>query len=198
MKITQIKQQVKRQDRYSIYIDGKYNFSLGEAELLRAGLRKDQELSESELDQLTNQSKLGKLYDRTLNLLSFRPRSEWELRDYLKRKKEDEETIEKILNLLSERGYVDDKRFAERWVENRRLLKPISQRRLQAELKQKRVAGNIIDEVLAGDETDEREVLRKLVERKAKRYPDRQKFMQYLARQGYNYDDIKSVLAEID
>lgn len=196
MKITAIKQQVKRSDRYSIYLDEKYTFSLGESDLLRSGLRIGQELDERQVTELQDTSRLGKLYDQTLNLLSFRPRSEWELRDYLKRKKQAPQDVDETLNKLSKSGYVDDKQFAQRWVENRRLLKPISKRRLQAELKQKRVPNPIIDEVLEDDETDEREVLRALVARKTARYPDRTKFMQYLARQGYNYDDIKAVLAD--
>ena len=44
MKITAIKQQVKRQDRYSIYGDGKYLFSFSESELLNSGIKIGQEL----------------------------------------------------------------------------------------------------------------------------------------------------------
>lgn len=198
MKITAIKQQVKRADRYSIYVDGKYSFSLGENELLRLGLHSGQEITEQELAAYRDESDYGKLFDKTLNLLSFRLRSEWELRDYLKRKKAEPEIIEKILNKLSINGYVDDEQFARRWVENRRLLKTTSRRRIAQELKQKRISNDIIDKVLAEDkeETDEREVLRELVDKKKHRYPDQTKLMQYLARQGYSYEDIKAVLNE--
>ena len=200
MKITKIARQVKRADRYSIYPDGKYSFSLGEGELLKLGLHSGQELTEEELASFRDESDYGKWFDKTLNLLSYRMRSEWELRDYLKRKKAPEEFIEKILNKLSINGYVNDEQFAKRWVENRRLLKTTSRRKLMMELKQKRIPSDIIDRVLADDkdQTDERELLKELVEKKRARYPDKLKFMQYLARQGYNYDDIKSVLNEED
>lgn len=199
MRVTAIKQQVKRVDRYSIYLDGKYTFSLGEGELLKLGLYTGQELTEAELTNYRNESEQGKWFDKTLNLLSYRLRSEWELRDYLKRKDCPPEIIEKTLNKLSINGYVNDEQFARRWVENRRLLKATSRRRLSQELRAKRINSDIIDKVLADDkeETDEREVLRALVERKRVRYPDKLKLMQYLARQGYSYDDIKSVLSEV-
>lgn len=199
MKITQIKQQVKRADRYSIYLDGKYSFSLGEGELLKLGLHSGQELTEQELTSYRDEGDYGKWFDKTLNLLSYRQRSEWELRDYLKRKKAPEEHVEKILNKLSINGYVDDQQFAKRWVENRRLLKPTSRRKLMMELKQKHISPNIIDKALADDkeQIDEREILKELVEKKRARYPDKLKFMQYLARQGYNYDDIKSALNDL-
>lgn len=200
MRITQIKQQVKRVDRYSIYLDGSYSFSVGEHELLKLGLHSGQEISQEQLESFQSEASLGKWFDRVLNLLSFRLRSEWELRDYLKRKECPPELIESILNKLTVNGYVNDEQFARRWVENRRLLKATSRRKLMAELMQKRVSSVVIERVLADDQNtvDEREVLRDLVVRKRARYPDRVKFMQYLARQGYRYDDIKNVLEDVD
>lgn len=198
MKITKISQQVKRVDRFSVFVDEKYAFSVGENELIKLGLHSGREISEEELQSFRGESELGKWYDKTLNLLSFRLRSEWELQDYLKRKKAEPEIIVQILNKLRINGYVNDEQFAKRWVENRRLMKPTSRRKLTVELKQKRVPSEIIDKVLDQDksEVDERQILRELVEKKRHRYPDQIKLMQYLARQGYSYDDIKSVLTE--
>lgn len=200
MKITDIKQQVKRADRYSIYIDGKYVFSFSESELLGIGLKVGQEFTEQELDEMKSRAILDKGYDRALNLIMRRPRSEWELRDYLKRKDYAEENIQEILNKLSNRGYVDDADFARRWVENRRLLKSTSKRRLTQELRQKRVPDEVIQLTIEADQTDEQQVLRELIERKRKqtKYQDEQKLMQYLIRQGFNYGDVKSVLSDSD
>jgi regulatory protein len=198
MKVTAIKQQVKRQDRYSIYIDGKYVFSFSQNELLGSGLKVGQELSAEELEGLQGKAVIDKAYDRTLNLISHRPRSEGELRDYLRRKDLGSSNADVVIRRLSERGYVNDLDFAQRWVATRRLLKSTSKRRLQQELRQKRISSDIIDQVLAEDDTDEREVLRELVVRKRKqtKYQDNLKLMQYLSRQGYNYDDIKIVINE--
>ncbi|HTE22170.1 MAG TPA: RecX family transcriptional regulator [Candidatus Limnocylindria bacterium] len=198
MKITAIKQQIKRQDRYSIYVDDKYLFSFSENELIGSGLKVNQELSERELLALKDQAVLGKAYDRALNLISHRPRSEWELRDYLKRKDYDEDVITSTIERLHDRGYVNDLDFARRWVQSRRLLKSTSKRRLSQELRQKRIADDVISQVLEADETDERQVLRELIERKRKqtKYQDNLKLMQYLSRQGFNYDDIKIALAK--
>jgi len=196
VKITDIKQQVKRSDRYSIYVDGKYIFSLGESELLNTGLRINQEFTAEELENLKQTAILDKAYDRALNLISMRKRSQWEMRDYLKHKDYESDIIETILNKLSDNGYVDDRAFAKAWVNTRRLLKATSKRRLQQELRQKRVEDEIIKQVLEEDETDEHEVLRELVAKKRRqsRYQDNFKLMQYLARQGYNYGDIKAAL----
>lgn len=200
MKITAIKQQVKRQDRYSIYIDGKYILSFSQGELMQAKLKVGQELTVDGLRSLQNAAVIDKAYDRALNLISHRPRSEGELRDYLRRKDMTNDIITVIIDRLTERGYVNDLDFAQRWVATRRLLKSTSKRRLMQELRQKRINSDIIDQVLAEDETDEQQVLREIIERKRKqtKYQDNLKLMQYLARQGFHYDDIKTALASGD
>lgn len=198
MKITDIKQQLKRQDRYSIYVDGKYAFSFSEHELLSLTLRINQEFTQDELEKLKKTAVEDKAYMRALDLLMRRSRSEWELRDYLKRKEYTADIIDKIINRLSGAGYVNDKKFATSWVENRRLLKSTSKRKLQMELRQKRIADDVITEVLSEDETDERQVLKDLIAKKQTqtRYQDPQKLMAYLMRQGFNYDDVKSAMQE--
>jgi len=198
MKITAIKQQVKRQDRYSVYVDEKYLFSFSQDELLNSGLKVGLEVSAQELAELQNTAVIDKAYDRALNLISHRPRSEGEMRDYLRRKDLTDHVITTVVNRLTERGYLDDSDFARRWVATRRLLKSTSKRRLSQELRQKRVADDIIKSVLEDDETNELEVLRELIERKRKqlKYQDNLKLMQYLSRQGFSYDDINTALNE--
>lgn len=199
MKITDIKQQVKRADRYSVYIDGKYSFSLSESELLNLSLRVGQEISKQDLESLRQTATEDKAYDSTLNLIMRRQRSEWEIETYLKRKKYEHEIITKTIGRLKEKGYLNDLAFAKAWVRNRRLLKSTSKRKLQLELRQKRVA----DEAIAGaieEETghDEQAMIKEIIAKKRAqtRYGDEQKLIAYLARQGFGYGDIKQALSE--
>lgn len=198
MQITDIKQQQKRKDRYSVYVDSKYAFSLNEIQLLDSGLAKGQEVNEEQIEEFANKSKFGKALDLVWRYLAIRPRSEWELDQYFKRKKFNEEIAAAIKTKVKKLGYLDDEQFARSWVESRRLLKPMSKRRLVQELRQKRIDPEIIDQVLSEDETDELEVLKELIQRKAKqsKYQDKQKLMAYLSRQGFSYDLIKQALGE--
>lgn len=198
MIISAIKQQIKRQDRYSVYIDGTYSCAFSETELLKLGLHVGQELSQAEFEHLKDDSVRDKARYQALGQLSRRQRSEWELRDYLKRKDYTNEVISSVINELADYGYVDDHKFAKAWVANRRLLKAISRRRLYQELRQKRVSDEVIVRVLAEDETDDSSVLREFVTRKRKqtKYQDNSKLMQYLIRQGYKYDDIKTAFSD--
>lgn len=199
MKITAIKQQVKRLDRYSVYVDGSYVCAFSESEVLALEIHVGQELNSNELEQLKDDSTKDKARYLALGQLARRPRSEWELRDYLKRKDYSPEIIEWVVSQLVDYGYIDDKKFAEAWVSNRRLLKPTSHRRLKMELRQKRVADEIINTVLAEDDTDELTVLVDLVARKQKqtKYQDTTKLTQYLLRQGYDYENIKLVISSL-
>lgn len=141
----------------------------------------------------------------------MRPHSSKEVRDYLYRKTRDSrmktgeikkgvapEITERVHERLVEKGYIDDEKFTRYWVENRNLTKGASRRKLQAELRAKGVESGIIDRFLAeSDRSDEGE-LAKIITKKRSRYPDDQKFMQYLARQGFSYDDIKGALTSDD
>lgn len=196
MKITAIKQQIKRADRYSVFVDEKYSFSLSESALIAYRLASGQELTGAELAELKKAAGLDKAYGLALRYVAIRLRSEGELADYFRRKQIDPEAAKQIVERLRSSGLVDDAVFARAWVANRRLLKSVSRRRLQLELRQKHVAADIIDSALREDEGSDRQALRELVDKKRHRYPEPQKFMQYLARQGFGYDDIKSVLSE--
>lgn len=200
MKISAIRQQQKQKNRYSVYVDAVYAFSLSEDALLESGIVPGIEIDTRQLKAYKQLSADDKIQASTFRYAAQRPHSEWELRQYLRRKEASEPVTEKIVAKLIRIGLINDESFAKLWVENRRLLKPVSRRKLALELKQKHIEHALIDTVLKGDDqvTDERVVLHQLILKKQGRYADRQKLMQYLARQGFGFDDIKTVLSEID
>lgn len=196
MKITSIKQQVKRADRYSIFVDGKYEFSLSDTALLESKLANGQELSKGQVREYKQLSADDKVYNNVLRFLAIRPRSRWEIEFYLERKKASPALAESILNKLSNVGLIDDEKFAQAFVNDRRLLRPASRRKLVNELRKKRVAGDIIEEAVGTDQEEEKTALQAIIESKRRqaKYRDDLKLMQYLARQGFNYGDIKAAL----
>ena len=102
---------------------------------------------------------------------------------------------DRVFERLVEKGYVDDEKFARFWVENRNQAKGASRRKLEAELRAKGLASSIIEEAFGETERTDADELQKIIAKKRSRYPDEQKLMQYLARQGFSYDDIKSALS---
>lgn len=197
MKITAIRQQERHKDRYSVYVDGKYGFSLSEGALLGAKLAGGQELTADQVKAYKQLSAEDKIYSNALRYAAMRRRSSWEIENYLKRKETPPTLADQILSKLSDLGFVDDLAFAEAWVANRHLLRPTSRRKLQQELRAKRVSTEIIDKVLREDQTSDQEELRAIIARKRRqaKYQDDTKLMQYLARQGFGYEDIKSAIS---
>jgi regulatory protein len=198
VKITNIEAQVKIRGRYSVFVDEKFAFGISELGLIDSKLRIGQEISKDDLENLKSVAATDKIYNQALSLIMRRPRSRWELEDYLNRKKSEPEIAREVLRKLESKGYIDDLDFARRWVENRRLLRSTSKRKLQLELRQKRVSESIVAQILEEDEADEVEILKDEIRKKLKqsRYQDEMKLMQYLSRQGYSYQDIKTALAE--
>lgn len=199
MKITRIAQQEKRRDRYSVFVDGKYAFSLSEGALLASGLATGQELSAGALAEWKRESADDKLYGAALRYAAMRLRSRWELEQYLHRKGASPALVEIILNKLSKIGLLDDAEFARAFVSNRALLRPTSKRKLQQGLRAKHVSDELIGQTLhrAGEEASDRTALHALIAKKrrtAKFANDDAKLMQYLARQGFGYDDIRNIL----
>lgn len=198
MTITAIRQQQRAKGRYSIYVDERYGFSLSADALLAEKVTVGQAIDMQQLKAYKRLSSEDKAYMLAISYVVRRQRSRGELADYFQRKGYDDKLRRHIMSKLERINLVDDERFAEAWVRNRRIQKPVSKRRLQQELRQKRIADETIERVLVEDEADERTVLRELIacRRKQSKYQDNVKLMQYLARQGFSYDDIKTALAE--
>ena len=196
MKITAIKSQFKRQARYSIFVEGKYSFSLSDMALLESKLTVGLDLTQAQIGELQQTSVDDKLYNLTLGYLAIRPRSEWEIESYLRRKGASPTLLSATLSKLSNVDLINDSKFAEAFVRDRRLLRSTSRRKLILELRKKHVTDSVIQEVVGNEASDEATALTGTIAKKRKqsRYQDDLKLMQYLARQGFNYGDIKNAL----
>lgn len=186
MKITKIIKQKKNPNRVSVFIDDEYSFSLSLNELISAKLVNNQEIDNVRLEQLKKISNDGKVKLRVIEWLFIRPRSKNELLVYLKSKKIDDSLSEQLVDEMQKLKYQNDQEFSKWWVSQRKSqLK--SKRQIIYELRQKRVASNIIDEVMF--DYDESQILEELIIKKSliEKYPDRQKFIQYLNQKGFNY-----------
>lgn len=197
MIITKISPAVKTPGRYNIFVDGQFSFSLDETQLVNLGFKKGDEISESQLDELKNESSFGKNYIRAVALISRRLRSEKELRDYAWRKQWTPDNTDRVVERLRERGYLNDEKFAESFVRSRANTRNFSAKRMQVELQRKGIKPEIIARVMtASDDYDESTALNTLIMKKHGKYDDERKLIAYLARQGFRYDDIKTALAD--
>lgn len=207
MKITAISAQQKDPNRVNVMVEGKYRFSLGMSQVIDLRIKVGNEYSEDELIGLEIESQFGKLYGRALEYSLTRPHSAREIRDYLYRKTRDtpmktggmrkgvsQTVADRVYERLVEKKHVDDAAFARFWVENRNMRKGASKRKIMAELQAKGVDRALIESALGETERTDDEEIMKIIAKKRSRYDDEQKFMQYLARQGFSYDAITTAL----
>ena len=100
-----------------------------------------------------------------------------------------------IITRLQEKGYLNDETFARFYVENRFVKKGISKKRLRLELIKKGISQEIIDQVL--NVRNDEEEIKKVITKKRAKYDD-DKLIQYLIRQGFDYQLAQSLVRETD
>ncbi len=141
---------------------------------------------------------LTKARRRALYLLTDMDRTEKELRDRLKKAGYSENTIARTMEYVRSFGYIDDKKYAEKFIDFAKGKK--SRVRIAYDLAQKGVPRDIIDEAFesAGD-WDEKELIRAMAEKKLRNMDMTdpaayRKVVSYLARKGFSGSDIITVL----
>lgn len=141
-----------------------------------------------------------------LRYLSYRPRSEKELKDYLKRKKVEPLVLDKILLKLYENKFLDDTEFVKWWVEQRTKIRPRGIRIIKAELRQKGISDEMIESGIMNQESGAKNDLglaRKLIEKRLLRYKNLskqelyQKLGAFLGRRGFDWDTIKKAIDDV-
>ncbi|MAT43222.1 MAG: RecX family transcriptional regulator [Anaerolineaceae bacterium] len=199
-KITALKVQKKNPERLNIYLDGEFAFGL--SRIVAAWLSIGQELDQSQIDSLLAKDEIEVAYQRALKFLSYKARSAHEVAQKLTKVGFSDEVTNIVIDRLLTKEYLNDKKFASLWVENRSAFRPRSYRVLSWELKQKKISEDIIQEVLAEADTE-----LELAESAAQKYYRRlenldyesfqKRLSGYLARRGFSYSIVKQVVKNL-
>ena len=194
-KITALRVGKSRGKRVNVFLDGKFAFSLEAEVAVREGLQPGQELSASEIEALARSDHFHRCLNAATHYLSYRPRSESELRERLYQRGFNGDSVEVVLVKLKEQGVVDDMAFTQFWKDNRESFSPRSQWLTKLELKRKGVAEDIIDQVTDAIDDDNSAYRAALSKARSLPLSDRQDFCRrlggYLKRRGFGYRVIK-------
>jgi len=200
-KVTAIRAGRGQGKRVNLFLDGRFAFSLQAELAAKEELKVGQELSPHQIEALTGSDNYQRGYDAAARYLSYRPRSEAELKERLCRRGFDNNSIEAVVNKLKEQGLVDDLAFAQFWRDNRQSFSPRSQWLTRRELRQKGVAEEVMNQVVATiDDSDSayRAALSKARSLSGYDYPQfRQRLGSYLRRRGFNYAVINHTVAQM-
>jgi len=190
-KITALRTGRGRGKRVNIFLDGKFAFSLEAEVAAKEGLQVEQVLSAEQIEALARSNYLHRCFNAAAHYLSYRPRSEPELRERLHQRGFDSDSVEAAITRLKEQGLVDDIAFAQFWKDNRESFSPRSQWLTKLELKRKGVADDIIDQVV--DTVDDEDSAYRAALRKARSSPQsdyqnfRRRLGEHLKRRGFSY-----------
>ena len=192
--------------RFSVLVDGREIavLTLEAIERLRLAVG-------GAIDGLEDQVELERLrlhaYDRALNMLAFRARSSSELARSLQQKGEERPHVDWALERLKEQGLLDDAAFARSFARSKVVDGKQSRRRVQQDLARKGVARSLSDEaidtVFEEEAVDQRAIVEEAARKKLRSLAgldpavQRRRLYGFLARRGYDLDDIRGVLSSI-
>ena len=198
-KITAIQAQKKTPNRVNIYLDGEFAFGL--ARITAAWLRVGLELDEKKIEQLQVEDAKERALQQSLLFLSYRARSESEIRKNLQKHEIPEAVIESTLERLKQDGLANDGQFAKAWVENRSAFRPRSRRLMAMELRQKGLGDEATKSAL--EHVDDEPLAYDAAQKRAARYKDlewqdfRKKLSDFLARRGFSYSVVAPIVTRI-
>jgi regulatory protein len=201
--ITSIKVQ-KNGKRVNIYLDGKFGFGLDLENFVKFGLKVEQTLKDEKIEEIVKKAEFQLSLDKLLRFATLRPRSESEVRGWMKRKRVHKSLQKDLFDKLMHLELIDDEKFARWWVEQRLLFKPKAKRILNDELKIKGIKKEIIGEVLENTEIDEVKIAKNLLSKKKYRWEklpsleSKRKMTEYLVRKGFSWEVIKQAIGMIN
>lgn len=197
MKVTKLEYQKNDPGRVSVYVDDKFLTGIEESAVITLSLYKDKEITQEELNTIIDSSEFGKLFNASLNFLSFRPRSEFEIRQFLKRRLKNEEvarqrskkkpssvppspeieaapdlnkSIDEVITRLRQIGQIDDSAFANWFIDQRKTYKPKGKLALRQELLVKGIDRKTAEKTIStsGEGASEFELALRAVDKKVR------------------------------
>jgi regulatory protein len=190
-----------RKKQVNVFVDGLFSFTIVGELAITNRLEVGQHLSADQIEELKEANLFQSCFEVALHYLSYRPRSENEVRQRLRRRGFDNKVVDEVIFRLKERRLIDDVAFSEYWRNNRLSFSPRSGRLIKLELRQKGVAAETANEVVK-DLDDENYVyeagLRKARCLSRSDYDDfRRRLYGYLRRRGFNYETVKFAVARL-
>ena len=171
--------------------------------IVRFMLSRDKVISEEELKDIQNFAQFSYGKNLALYHLSFKARTEKEVREYLKKYDINENIVSQVIANLKEDKWINDHQYAYSIINANQLSGDKGPYVLAQKLSQKGIAKSTIEEVLK--DFDFSEIAQRVAEKLLKKYngklPSRalqDKIIQNLTNKGFSYSDAKSAFDDLD
>lgn len=202
MEITSVEKSKKNKNRLSIYLDGKFAFTISEEDYLSLNLYENPILSEETVDYIKNTLNFREAKSLAVRYLSMKIRTEREVLQRLQEEGYGIDCSERVVDELKAIGYINDKLYAQKYVFDRSKLKPLSKRMMKQELLMRGITDDIIDEVLEDWKVEDTSVAESLLKRRFGKYDlsdekIAKKAIMFLTHRGFSYDTIREAFHNV-
>lgn len=201
-KITKIETQVKNKNRVSIFIDEKFAFGIYYQTMIKYDLVVGMIIDEKLKNEIIIEDEYNKALNAALHYLSYRDRTEQEVKEKLLEKEYARITITKVIKELIKLNYIDDSAFAKDYISFK--IKKMGKRKIRYKLESMGIDDLIIDnELMNYSNRDEYIAAYEIASKKNDQYSNISYQKRYsrlsglLNRRGFSYSVTKDVLSEI-
>lgn len=195
-------EKAKNNDMMRIFIDNRYAFSIPHEEYIRNHLYEQEEISEEKLSDIRTNILVRAAREKAVRYLTAKDRSEGELSKKLSETGFDSDVVKRAIEALRTIGYLDDSRYALKYISERVRTKALSRKALGFELEQKGISSDIIESVLSEFETDDGEAALRAARKKFGKYDinDKkveQKVLSFLCHRGFSFETGRMVVKRL-
>ena len=203
--ITKITQQKKDNERYNIFLDDVYAFSVHESNLVKFGLTKGMSLDNWQKEDLVYEEEINRAFNRALHFLSFRMRSEYEVKQKLQQAEFGEAVIKEAIIKLKKLNFLDDQAFSEALLHQQKNASHKGPNAIKEDMKAKGIDSTVQENVLEEyDPVEQLKTATRLAEKAAKKHTTiapaqlKQRIQNALQRKGFSFDIIKEAIGSVD
>ena len=198
MYITSIEGPVRK--KYRVFLNDEPVWLLYWTELCELGLKAGDELSDGQILEIETGLLARRAKNRCMHILEKRDKTEWQLSQQRLKDGYTERSVQAAVDSMKQLGYLDDLRFSQFYIENRKDQK--GSRQLTAELMAKGVPEDIIEKALSESEMPgDTQVIRSLMEKKHFRPEEAsdsetEQMIRYFIRKGFSYASVKEAMKQ--
>jgi len=203
--ITDIQVQKKHPSRRSIFLDGKFFCGVSDEVIVKFHLKRGMEIDDDELKELLYEEEFSKAKNYVYRILARRMYTTKEIRDKLVECGYVDKVIQNVIATLEQYGYLNDRTYAEEWIQLRMRAKPKGKMVLRQELARKGIEKSIIEDALdrTFDESKEADMVLDLARQRARLYSGdepaaaRRKLQEFLFRRGFDLETVRDAIQKV-
>lgn len=208
--VIDLKRKKRTKEWYFIYLnDGREILSYIDF-VIKFKIKAGKQLTQEQVNEIKSSSELIFAKEIAYKFLSSRPRTQKEVEERLRKKGFDDDIISRVIEEIKNYGFINDIEYARGFVFDRVRSKTLGKFALKQALLAKGISNEIIEQVLSERENvvDEFEIALALANQKLKQIKSpkkkkknkneqKRKIYEFLARRGFDWDVINSVIRRI-